>query len=71
MAFRLTEASSSLWPPDRKQMPEKMFQNKSMHLVNSSVLQTLVVVKGLIRDLPGTEAGTVRLRAVTVAMATS
>lgn len=23
MAFRLTEASSSLWPPDRKQMPER------------------------------------------------
>merc|ERR1711915_983847 len=40
MVFRLTEASSSLWPPDRK-------------------------------VTPGTAGGTVRRRAVTVAMAIS
>ncbi len=31
MAFRLTEASSSLWPPDRKQMPAKM-QKAALYL---------------------------------------
>lgn len=29
MALRLTEASSSLWPPDRKQIPEKQELNYS------------------------------------------
>lgn len=60
MAFKLTEASSSDWPPDKKVTPGKRHCEKSSRNVSFYLSRV---------DLPGTAAGTVRRKAVTVASA--
>lgn len=87
MAFRLTEASSSLWPPDKNVMPvqvqeerESLARHFSRHLsewhADYCVLKLCKCVhvnKSILcaSSSPGTAGGTVRRRAVTVAMAIS
>lgn len=96
MAFRLREASSSLWPPDRKQIPERQ-RPQDLEIVcsschsywlwqrsqcircrsKSSKTKTFFLCVcffftiGTNQQSPGTAAGTVRRRVVTVATATS
>lgn len=45
MAFRLREASSSLWPPDRKQMPDRQKGNDKETWISLSFLK-LVFLSG-------------------------
>lgn len=68
MALRWTEASSSLWPPERNATPAgehvQIFHlSPCHHLCIFRVKQAL--------GSPGTAGGTVRRKAVTVAIATS
>ena len=68
MAFRWMEASSSLWPPERKATPA----GKRKEMFNShSVPVNFKPVSPPPLGLPVTAGGTVRRRAVMVAIATS
>lgn len=73
MAFRWTVASSSVWPPDKKQMPanRRRLRIIARELVENRPREWARTKNRRKFYEPGTAGGTVLCRAVTVALAIS